>query len=179
MSVRSDRLTGWKITVQKTIPRAAHVVFALLSDIEQMAGLGPEHSKARWLNEARGAGAQFQGVNRIGALRWEVICTVTDFEPPHRFGWTVGDTAQPSSTWSYGLEAASGVAVEATTVTQTFEHGPGDSFVRRAIEYAPVAANVIIARRGLQLTRNMSAVLDQVDARLTGRAKSPHSQRSN
>jgi len=59
-------------------------------------------------------------------------------------------------------------AGDATTVTQTFEHGPGDSFVRRAVELAPAAANVIIAARTRQLRHNMNATLQQVAVQLMG-----------
>lgn len=177
MGRRRDRLTGWTVTVERTIARAVEEVFALLTDVERTAGLGPEHSMARWFSEAREAGAQFLGVNRIGALTWEVVCTVTDFERPHRFGWTVGDLDQPSSSWAYTLEETFGPTGEATIVTQTFTHGPGDSFVRRATARAPFAANVIIAQREVQLNRNMRAVLAQVDAQIAGSVAREHIRR--
>jgi hypothetical protein len=157
-------LTGWQVTVQKTIARRPHDIFELLTDVERMAGLGPEHRLARWLTESRETGARFQGINRIGAFEWEVPCTVTVFVRPERFGWTVGDPLEPSSTWTYTLAGAG----DETTVTQTFEHGPGDSFVRRAVERAPAAADVIIAARTRQLRHNMSATLDQVEVQLIG-----------
>lgn len=157
-----DLLAGWRVTVQRTIPGRRADVFALLTDVERMAGLGPEHCLARWLDHSREVGARFQGTNRIGAFKWEVLCTVTTFLRPHHFGWTVGDPDQPSSTWTYTLETTAGGAGDATTVTQTFEHGPGDSLVRRAVERAPAAANLVIATRGRQLRHNMSATFDGV-----------------
>jgi uncharacterized protein YndB with AHSA1/START domain len=161
-----DPLAGWQVTVRRTITRPAQEIFALLSDVERMAGLGPEHCLARWVTESREVGARFQGANRIGAFTWEVPCTVTDFVRPQRFGWTVGDPHHPSSTWTYTLEPRHGGAGDATAVTQTFEHGPGDSFVRRAVERAPAAATVIIAARTRQLRHNMNATLQQVEAQL-------------
>ncbi len=168
---RPDLLAGWQVTVRKTIARRPQDVFALLTDVERMAGLGPEHCLARWLTESRETGARFQGINRIGAFKWDVPCTVTAFARPQRFGWTVGDPDRPSSTWTYTLEATNGGAGDATAVTQTFEHGPGDSFVRRAVAVAPAAASVIIAARTRQLRHNMNATLHQVELQLIGTDK--------
>jgi len=168
IAARTDLLAGWQVTVRKTIARPPQDIFALLIDVERMAGLGPEHCLARWLTESRETGARFQGINRIGVFKWEVPCTVTVFALPQRFGWTVGDPHHPSSTWTYTLEATNRGAGDATTVTQTFEHGPGDSFVRRAVELAPAAANVIIAARTRQLRHNMNATLQQVAVQLMG-----------
>ena len=171
-----DPLTGWRVTVQRTIPGRRADVFALLTDVERMAGLGPEHCLARWLDDSREVGARFQGTNRIGAFKWEVLCTVTTFLRPHHFGWTVGDPDQPSSTWTYTLETTAGGAGDSTTVTQTFEHGPGDSFVRRAVERAPAAASLVMATRGRQLRHNMSATFDGVVGHLM-RARRSHDPR--
>lgn len=165
---RTDVLAGWQVTVRKTIARPPQDIFALLTDVERMAGLGPEHHLARWLTEFREEGARFQGFNRIGVFKWAVVCKVTVFERPRRFGWTVGDPREPSSTWTYTLETTNGGAGDATTVTQTFEHGPGPSFVRRAVELAPAAADNIITARTHQLRRNMSATLQQVELQLMG-----------
>jgi uncharacterized protein YndB with AHSA1/START domain len=171
IAARTDLLAGWQVTIRKTIARPPQDIFALLTDVERMARLGPEHCLARWLTESREAGARFQGINRIGVFKWEVLCTVTVFVRPQRFGWTVGDPDEPSSTWTYTLEATHGGAGDATTVTQTFEHGPGDSFVRRAVELSPAAANVIIAARTRQLRHNMNATLQQVEVQLMGTDK--------
>jgi hypothetical protein len=168
IAARTDLLAGWQVTVRKTIARPPQDIFALLTDVERMAGLGPEHCLARWLTESREAGARFEGINRIGVFEWEVLCTVTVFLRPERFGWTVGDPHEPSSTWTYTLWATNGGAGAATTVTQTFEHGPGDSFVRRAVELAPPAAKVITAARTRQLRHNMNTTLQQAEAHLMG-----------
>lgn len=145
IAARTDALPSRHVSVRKTIARPPNDTFALLTDVERMAGLGAEYRLARWLTESREAGARFQGINRIGVFEWEVLCTVTVFVRPQRFSWTVGDPREPSSTWTYTLEATNGGAGDATTVTQIFEHGPGDSLIRRAVELAPAAANNIIA----------------------------------
>jgi uncharacterized protein YndB with AHSA1/START domain len=168
IATRTDALAGWHVTVRKTIARPSEDVFALLTDVERVAGLGPEHRVARWLTEFREAGARFHGINRIGVFEWEVLCTVSAFVRPQRFSWTVGDPYEPSSTWTYTLEATHGAAGDATTVTQTFEHGPGYSHIRRAVELAPAAADGIIAARTRQLRHNMTATLQQVEAQLMG-----------
>ena len=38
-------------------------VWALLSDVERMAGLGPEHVEAHWLEPGPRVGASFTGKN--------------------------------------------------------------------------------------------------------------------
>jgi uncharacterized protein YndB with AHSA1/START domain len=167
-----DLLAGWCITVQRTIPRPPEDIFALLTDVERVAGLGPEHVKARWLTELREAGARFQGMNRVGDFEWTVPCTVTAFVPPRLFSWTVGDPLEPSSTWTYTLEATrratDGVTGGATTITHTFEHGPGYSHIRNAVESDPASAARIIDARTGELRHNMRSTLQQVEVQLTG-----------
>ena len=70
----------------------------------------------------------------------------------------------PSSTWTYRLEATADGA--ATSVVHTFEHGPGDSFVRRAVERVPATGRNLIAARTAQLQHNMNATLHQVEVQL-------------
>jgi hypothetical protein len=91
IAARTDLLAGWQVTVRKIIARRPQDIFALLADVERMAGLGPEHCLARWLTGSREEGARFQGINRIGVFEWGVVYKVTVFERPHRFAWTVGD----------------------------------------------------------------------------------------
>ena len=69
IAARTELLAGWQVTVRKTIARRPQDIFALLTDVERMAGLGPEHCLARWLTESRETGARFQGINRIGVFK--------------------------------------------------------------------------------------------------------------
>jgi uncharacterized protein YndB with AHSA1/START domain len=102
------------------------LVWRLLSDVERMAGLGPEHFAATWDGEQRGVGATFLGKNRRDGFEWEVPCFVTEYAPPRRFAWTVLEPENPSSRWSYTLSSDD----DGTIVVQRFEHGPNYSFIR-------------------------------------------------
>ena len=57
----------------------------------------------------------------VGAGVGAVPCTVVAADPPRAFAWAVGDSTQPSATWSYDLVEDGG----GTRVTQRFQHGPG------------------------------------------------------
>lgn len=140
-------------------------VWALLTDVERMAGLGPEHHSAVWIARPDGqlptngtgpvVGDRFAGSNRRGEFEWEVTCHITEWQPPSRCTWTVLDPAQPSSTWTYELSEDAGV----TRVTQTFRHGPGPSFVRAAVERDPAGAEAVVAGRSDMLRTNMIETL--------------------
>jgi uncharacterized protein YndB with AHSA1/START domain len=87
--------------VAEVVSAPPEEVFALLTHVELMSGLGPEHVGARWVGTARGFGAVFVGVNRReGIGTWEVRCRVVEHEPPARFAWAAGDADEPSALWS-------------------------------------------------------------------------------
>lgn len=148
-------LEGVAVEVRATLPGSPAQVFALLTDVERMAGLGPEHAAAAWQDERRGVGAVFTGSNVRDGRSWDVPCTVTAWEPPRAFAWLVGDPACPSATWAYDLQADG----DGTVVTQTFRHGPGFTFLRRVVEKHPERAAEAVAFRSAELERNMRAVL--------------------
>ena len=114
------------VEVEHRFDLAIGDVWALLSDVERMAGLGPEHVEAVWTTVDRGPGSEFTGKNRRGDMEWEVPCFVTECDPPSRFAWTVLEPDNPSSRWSYTLSPDG----EGTVVVQRFEHGPNYSFTR-------------------------------------------------
>ena len=62
----SALLSVMKVEVSHHFNAPIEAVWALLSDVERIAGLGPEHVEAHWLGEERGLGAQFSGKNRRG-----------------------------------------------------------------------------------------------------------------
>ena len=144
-----------EVAVRFDAPRQA--VWDLLTDVERMAGLGPEHFRARWLTPAPAVGARFQGWNRIGDRVWDVICVVTECHPPESVAWNVGEGPLASSTWSYritpGIDGSS-------LVTQHFRHGPGGSGVRDAVERYPDRADEIVAGRSAALRSNMVSTLE-------------------
>lgn len=149
------------VVVEEVLPGPRERVFALLSDVERTAGLGPENVRTTWQDERRGVGAVFTGVNRNGDREWEVPCTVVVHDPPARFGWTTGDPDRPSATWTYELHDADG----GTRVVQRFRHGPGFTYLRRVVEKHPERAQELVDGRAAQLEQGMRTTL-QAAARL-------------
>ena len=155
------RLEDMQVEVVEVLPAPPSRVWELLTDVERMAGLGPEHAEASWADDRRRVGARFTGVNERWGRRWEVPCTVVASDPPTAFAWEVGDPASPTATWSYRLEPVGG----GTRVTQTMRHGPGRSFLRHAVGKDPAREVELVAERADDLAANMRAVL-QAAARL-------------
>jgi hypothetical protein len=150
-------LTDMAIAVTVSFPEGIDVVWGLLTDVERMAGLGPEHFRATWITPGPAAGARFEGWNRIGDREWDVICVVTECRPPEFIEWNVGEGPFPSSTWCYVLAPEGGGS---TLVTQQFRHGPGESGVTKAIEEHPDRASRIVEHRSNTLRTNMISTLE-------------------
>ena len=74
-------LTAMGVEVTVRFNQRPEAVWALLTDVERMAGLGPEHFRARWLTSGPAVGARFEGWNRIGEREWDVTCVVTACRP--------------------------------------------------------------------------------------------------
>jgi len=142
------------------------VVWRLLSDVERMAGVGPEHVEARWDSPGPAVGARFTGRNRRGDFEWEVPCFITACEPPRRLVWTVLEPDNPSSTWSYTLSPDG----DGTLVVERFQHGPNRSFVRMRAEEQPERADRIIRERAEMLRADMEATLANAEQLLKGNA---------
>jgi len=162
--VTVDPLSSMAVEVTATFDASIDEVWALLSDVERMAGLGPEHVAARWETAGPAVGARFTGRNRIGDLEWDVHCVVTACRPPEFIEWTVGEAPDHSSTWSYALSAEPGAASSgrpgaATVVVQRFRHGPGFSYVRQRVEQSPDRAQLVVVRRSEMLAANMDLTL--------------------
>lgn len=149
-------LSGMTGEVTVTIDAPIDAVWDLLSDVERMAGLGPEHSEAHWISSGPAPGARFRGRNRIDQFDWEVTCVITECVPPVLLEWTVGEPSEPSSTWSYRLTPDGG----RTVVVQRFRHGPGFSYVRRMVDRHPDEADAIVAQRRAMLCEGMTATLE-------------------
>ncbi len=150
-------LTSMTVEVAVRFDAPPASVWDLLTDVERMAGLGPEHFRARWLTPERAVGARFEGWNRDGTREWHVICVVIGCQRPDSFGWNVGDGPLPSSTWSYEITRDDD---RSSLVTQRFRHGPGVSGVSAAIERYPDRADQIVAGRSDTLRANMVSTLE-------------------
>jgi len=158
-------LTTMAVDVTVRFAAPTESVWTLLTNVERMAGLGPEHIRARWLTPGPAAGARFEGWNRIGEREWDVICVVTACRRPEFIEWNVGEGPLPSSTWSYLLTPDHG---ESTLVTQRFRHGPGRSGVSEAVEQHPEHAAMIMERRSDTLRTNMNSTLEAAARLLDG-----------
>ncbi|MGZ6793113.1 MAG: SRPBCC family protein, partial [Mycobacteriales bacterium] len=66
-------LSAMTVEVSHRFAAAPADVYALLTDVARMAGLGPEHQAARWTDAGR---TRFTGVNRLGDRQWQVTCVV-------------------------------------------------------------------------------------------------------
>lgn len=150
-----DLLSLMQVEVSQRFVAAIEAVWELLSDVERMAGLGPEHVEASWATDDRCAGAMFNGKNRRDGFEWEVPCYVTESDPLRRFAWAVLAPDNPSSRWLYTLSPEG----TGTIVTQRFQHGPNYSFIRLWAEENPAEAMTIIERRSEVLESDMRATL--------------------
>jgi uncharacterized protein YndB with AHSA1/START domain len=162
-----DPLAGMAVEVRATFDAPIDEVWGLLSDVERMAGLGPEHYEATWVTEGPTVGAEFVGWNRNGAMTWDVRCVVTACRPPEYFEWTVDQPPHQSSTWSYELRSTAGGPTE---VVQRFRHGPGFSYVRLRVEEHRERAQAIIDGRSAMLRAGMEATLAAAAELLAGGA---------
>lgn len=154
MTPEAMTLEAMTVEVRHLFPAGPERVWDLLTSVERMAGLGPEHLEAHWATPGPALGAQFTGRNRRDGREWTLSCTVDVYEPPDRFGWLVGEPSEPSSWWRYELlPGTSG----GTLVAQRFRLGPGFSFLRRAVEKYPDREAEFVAGRIDELTSGMRA----------------------
>jgi hypothetical protein len=138
-------------------------VWVLLTDVERMAGLGPEHTAAAWATDEHGVGARFDGTNKRDDMEWTLPCFVTEWDPPFRFAWAVMEVESPSSVWSYTLREIDG----GTDVVQRFVHGPNYSFIRLWAEEQPDKAEEIIEHRMKMLSDDMRTTLANAERLLS------------
>jgi len=143
------------VEVRQSFPAPIAEVWALLSDVERMAGFGPEHVEAHWLDPGPKVGARFTGKNCRDGFEWEVPCHITECDPPLRLTWSVLEPENPSSVWSYTLTPDG----EGTSVVQRFQHGPNYSFIRLWAEEQPERAAEIVRIRTDGLRADMMATL--------------------
>jgi uncharacterized protein YndB with AHSA1/START domain len=161
--VNADPVANMAVKVTAIIDAPIDEVWALLSDVERMAGLGPEHYAAAWVTTGPAVGATFTGRNRNGAMEWDVYCVITACRPPEYVEWTVGEAPNYSSVWSYELTEHPG---SGTVVVQRFRHGPGFSYVRQRVDQEPEQAQAIIDGRSSTLHDGMKATLSAVGRKL-------------
>lgn len=151
------------VEVEVVVEALIERIWDLVTDIALPAQFSTEFVGAEWLDEGPALGARFVGRNRHQALgEWETISWVNLYDPPHAFGWAVGDPHNPSATWWFRLEEAQ----PGVRVRQGGRMGPAPSGLNMAITAMPDKEERIVARRLSEWERNMEATLQGIRFRL-------------
>ena len=151
------------VMVETTIAGEVDRIFALIDDLEVMAGLGTEFQAGEWISGRPGAlGSRFRGRQRLGDREWETISTVVAREEGRTFSWEVGDPDDLTATWTFSLRSTP----EGTEVRYSFVHGPGPSGLRSMIEARPEREEELIDGRLATLQENMIKTLEGIRRRV-------------
>ena len=145
-------------------------VWGIVSDIFLMAELSPELQQVAWLDsdpeDATGpaVGRRFAGRRAPPAMgEWETASTVVECDPPHRFGWAVGDPAHPSATWRFTLRAEGA----GTRLEQWMRMGPARSGLNVAIDAMPdKEAKIVFVRlreHEAAMRHNLTTIKDRAE----------------
>ena len=81
---------------------APEEAFAWVADLPRMGEWSPENLGGEWLDPSPlGVGSKFRGRNRGPRGEWETVLTVTEFDPPHQFGFVVASPGEEGTAWQY------------------------------------------------------------------------------
>lgn len=135
-------------------------VWQLISNIHLVASLSGECQGVEWADGAAGVlpavGRSFRGRNRHPAVgEWTSVSHIVACEEPRRFGWDVGDRAEPAASWRFELTPCEG----GTDLRQQARLGPGRSNLTRAMEARPDRAEHILAHRLAEVQAGLEANL--------------------
>jgi uncharacterized protein YndB with AHSA1/START domain len=141
-------------------------VWAMVSDIFLMPQLSSELQAVAWLDGVTGpaVGHRFTGRNAHPALgEWETASTVTEYDPPHRFAWAVGDPGHPSATWRFTLKPDGA----GTLLEQWYQMGPARSGLNIAIDAMPdKEAKIVFVRlreHETAMKHNLEVIKDRAE----------------
>ena len=163
MTERLRYADGPTIEVCRTIAATPAELWPYVSDIDLPARFSSEFQGAEWLDGATGPslGARFRGTNEHPVVgRWQVECTIVEFEPERVMGWQVAGPDGVAAQWRFTLEPVEG----GTLVTQWCRIGPGRSGLSPAIERMPDREHDIVERRLAEHAGNMQKNLDGLAA---------------
>lgn len=132
-------------------------VYALVSDMPEMARLAEEIDHVSWLGGATQAavGVRFRGHNKKTWRRWSTTSKVTDADPGRRFAFEVSSVAGiPVARWQYDIEPTENGC-------RVAEH----TWDRRPAWFRPLA-NMIsgVKNRAEHNRRNMERTLSRLKA---------------
>lgn len=159
MSERLRYADGPTTEVSRVIAASPGALWPLVSDVDLPARFSSEFRGAEWLDGATRAelGARFRGTNEHPVVgRWQVECTIVEYEPERVIGWEVAGPDGAAARWRFTLEPVDG----GTRVTQWCRIGPGRSGLSPAIERMPDREHDIVARRLAEHAGNMQKNLD-------------------
>ena len=145
--------------VSAVIPASPGALWEHIRDINLSKRFSTEFRGAEWLDGATepALGARFRGTNEHPVVgKWQVECTITEYEPERVLGWSVEGAGEPAAAWRFTLEEVDG----GTKVTQWFRLGPGRSGLSPAIDRMPDREHDIIAHRLAEHAANMQRNLD-------------------
>jgi hypothetical protein len=149
-----------RASIEVGIGAPAAKVWSLISDIDLPSRFSPEYQGGTWVGAGPALGATFEGHNKHKAVgEWTTISTITAFEEPAVFEWTVGDVDNKTARWRFDL-ATDGD--EVCTLRFSAEMGPGPSGLSVAIEAMPDREEEIVANRLREWTANMALTVDGI-----------------
>lgn len=169
-------VTNLSVTVELPVDAPVTEVFDALVDLTSTARWSPECVRIAWLDGWQHAvpGARFRGYNKAGDWEWDVTCEVTEVRRPEAISWIVlgfaDDPLLPSSTWRYRITERPGGG---TVITESFRHGPGGSYLVRAMEASPQQAEAVADFRCEVLRHNMTTTLTTMAKDLGWRTLAP------
>ena len=102
-----------------------------------------------------GLESRFEGDQLRGDRRWTTTSTITKFDEPFCFEWTVGDLSDPVSRWSFLLDENS----EGTTLSHKVVLCGGPSPLSDRIAQFPGEAEALVQERLVVLRERMSVTL--------------------
>jgi uncharacterized protein YndB with AHSA1/START domain len=151
-------MTTPEVDVHSDIAAPVGKVWQLVTDIVLMPRFSSELKSAAWAEGFDGPqlGAQFLGTNENPAVGvWTTRSHIIEFEPPHVFGWAVGDPARPAAVWRFELTPTTG----GTRLRYSASIGPGKSGVTMMIDREPDRAQEIVQLRLRQFVTAMEATV--------------------
>lgn len=95
------------VTAGLTVAAAPETVYALITDLPELAELAEETTAMQWVSgDSARPGAVFKGSNRNGRHRWTTTCTVAAATPGRVFSWDVTSGPVRIARWRYDIEPA-------------------------------------------------------------------------
>ncbi|WP_433272989.1 nitroreductase family protein [Pseudonocardia xinjiangensis] len=166
---------GRGVSLDLDVQAPAERVWELVTDITLPSRFTSEATGATWDEDQQlGPGARFHGSNATrdaghpaidrlaeDGLSWTTSCQVERCEPPHEFGYLVGDRDSPSARWAFRLHPMLGGG---TRVTHSMLVGPGTSATSAVAQQNPEQAEAIWTGRFRVIRANIAATLAGVKA---------------